>query len=163
MIPFGRPIRRRFLLEPGTAFLNHGSFGATPRVVQAEADRWRRRMEANPDRFVRDVLPGALRAAAGRVARFIRAKEPDVAFVENATAGTNAVLRSLRLRPGDEILSNTHTYNAVRQTMLNACERSGAKLVNVQLAFPFTGDDSPPQLAIHAPTVLHLPPHQRTI
>jgi isopenicillin-N epimerase len=142
MIPFGRPIRRRFALEPGTAFLNHGSFGATPLAVAAEAERWRRRMEANPDRFMREVPPGALRAAAGQVARFIGAKAPDVAFVENATAGTNAVLRSLRLRRSDEILANTHTYNAVRQTILNVCERSGAKLVDVRLAFPFTGEDA---------------------
>ena len=64
MIALGRPLRRRFLLEPGTAFLNHGSFGATPRAVLAAAQRWRVRMEANPDRFLRYVLPGALRAAA---------------------------------------------------------------------------------------------------
>ena len=142
MIAFGRPIRRRFLLEPGTVFLNHGSFGTTPRVVAAAADRWRRRMEANPDRFVREILPAALRAAAGRVARFLHCQEQDVAFVENATAGMNAVLRSLDLRRGDEILANSHTYNAVRQTILNVCERTGAKLVDAQFAFPFEGERS---------------------
>ena len=64
MIRFGTPMRRRFLLEPGTAFLNHGSFGTAPRVVLAGVDRWRRRMEANPDRFLREEMPAALRAAA---------------------------------------------------------------------------------------------------
>ena len=136
MISFGRPMRRRFHLEPGTAFLNHGSFGTTPRVVLAAAQRWRLRMEANPDRFLRYVLPGALRAAAGRLARFLHAKGQDIAFVENATSGVNAVLRSLDFRPGDEILATTHTYNAVRQTIREVCRRSGAKLVEARIELP---------------------------
>ena len=129
-------MRRRFHLEPGTAFLNHGSFGTTPRTVLAAAQRWRLRMEANPDRFLRYVLPGALRAAAGRLARFLHAKQQDVAFVENATSGVNAVLRSLEFRPGDEILATTHVYNAVRQTINEVCRRTGAKLVEARTDLP---------------------------
>jgi isopenicillin-N epimerase len=136
MNPFGRRLRRRFLLEPGVAFLNHGSFGAAPRAVLAAADRWRRRMEANPDRFLREELPGALRAAAGRLARFVHAEERDLAFVENATAGMNAVLRSLDFRRGDEILATTHVYNAVKQTIREVCRRSGAKLVEAKIVLP---------------------------
>ena len=139
MIAFGRPMRRRFLLERGTDFLNHGSFGTTPRVVLAAAQRWRLRMEANPDRFLRYLLPGALRAAAGRLARFLHAKEQEVVFVENATSGVNAVLRSLEFRPGDEILATTHTYNAVRQTIREVCRRSGAKLVEARIELPIEG------------------------
>jgi len=136
MLAFGKPLRHKFLLEPGTAFLNHGSFGTTPRAVLAAAERWRARMEANPDRFMRYVLPGALRAAAARLAGFLKAKADDIVFVENATSGMNAVLRSLEFRPGDEILVNTHTYNAVRQTIHEVCRRSGAKLVEARIDLP---------------------------
>jgi isopenicillin-N epimerase len=136
MIKYGRPIRSRFLLERGTDFLNHGSFGATPRTVLASAERWRQRMEAHPDRFLRYERPHLLRAAAGILARFVRAKEQDIVFVENATSGINAVLRSLELRPGDEILTTTHVYNAVRQTIRDVCSRSGAKLVEVPIDLP---------------------------
>ena len=136
MIAFGRGLRRRFLLEPGTAFLNHGSFGAAPRAVLAAADRWRRRMEANPDCFLREVLPGALRAAAARLAGFLKSEEKDLVFVENATSGVNAVLRSLKFRPGDEILATTHSYNAVRQAIRHVCSTSGAKYVEARIALP---------------------------
>jgi isopenicillin-N epimerase len=136
MIPFGQSARRHFLLERGTAFLNHGSFGTAPRAVLAAAQRWRRRMEANPDRFLREEMPGALRAAAGRLARFLHAQEQDVAFVENATSGMNAVLRSLDFRPGDEILATTHVYNAVKQTIHEVCRRTGVKLVEAKIVLP---------------------------
>jgi len=140
MIRFGRPMRRRFLLQPGTAFLNHGSFGATPRSVLAAAARWQRRIEANPDRFMRRVLPRALRGAAARLAHFLNCGGNDLVFVENATAGVNAVLRSLRLRRGDEVLATTHTYNAVRQALRHACGLAGAKLVEAPIALPVASE-----------------------
>src|SRR6185295_8680102 len=141
MVRYGRPIRSRFLLERGTDFLNHGSFGTTPRAVLASMERWRLRMEAHPDRFLRYERPRLLRAAAASLARLVRAKEQDVVFVENATSGINAVLRSLHFRPGDEILTTTHVYNAVRQTIRDVCRRSGAKLVETPVNLPVAGVD----------------------
>ena len=65
---FGASMRPKFLLEDGIAFLNHGSYGATPRVVLAAQDEWRARMERQPVGFMNRVLPGALREAAGVLA-----------------------------------------------------------------------------------------------
>ena len=142
MAALGPRTRRHFLLERGTTFLNHGSFGTTPRRVLAAAARWRQRMEANPDRFMREILPRELRRAAARLAAFLNVKGNDLAFVENATSGTNAVLRSLEFRPGDEILSTTHGYNAVRQSIRFVCERTGAKSVEVGVALPVLHEES---------------------
>jgi isopenicillin-N epimerase len=141
MTAFGPALRRHFLLERGTAFLNHGSFGATPRAVLAVAERWRARMEANPDRFMREVLPRELRKAAGALAGFTGVKAQDLVFVENATAGVNAVLRSLPLRAGDEILSTTHGYNAVRQAIRFVCSRTGAKSREIDIGLPLQDFD----------------------
>src|SRR5512146_1508075 len=109
MTLLGRAVRHEWPLDWHFLSVNHGSFGATPRVVLAAQQDWRRRMEAQPSRFMRAVLPGALRLAA-----FIGADGKDIAFVDNATTGCNAVLRSLRLQPGDEIVVLSHGYGAVR-------------------------------------------------
>ena len=58
--------RDEWLLDPEVAFLNHGSFGATPRAVLAEQERWRALMERHPTHFMSEELPPALRAAAAR-------------------------------------------------------------------------------------------------
>ncbi|HEV3286510.1 MAG TPA: aminotransferase class V-fold PLP-dependent enzyme [Steroidobacteraceae bacterium] len=128
--------RDEWLLDPEVAFLNHGSFGATPRTVLAEQDRWRVRMERHPTHFMSEELPPALRAAAARLAAFVGARADDLVFAENATAGCNTVLRSLRLAPGDEILVTDHGYPAVRKAAEHAAARAGARVVEALVPFP---------------------------
>ena len=65
---YGAALRDEWGLEPDFLTVNHGSYGATPKAVLAEQDRWRRRMEAQPTRFFSLELPGALREAAGVLA-----------------------------------------------------------------------------------------------
>ena len=136
MSGFGQRLRREFRLEPGVDFINHGSFGAAPVAVLAEAERWRARMEANPDHFLRELLPDALRAAAAGLARFLHAEPAEIVFVENATAAINAVLRSLEFKPGDEILLSSQSYGAVRQAVRFVCDRTGAKSVEPRVSVP---------------------------
>ena len=134
------PIRNEWSLDPEWLTVNHGSFGATPTVVlQAQAE-WRARMERQPSAFMHDTLPTALRAAAAALAAFLGAEAQDLAFLDNATTGCNAVLRSLRLNPDDEIVVLTHGYNAVRNTVRYVAERAGARMVEAELPFPDTDD-----------------------
>ena len=89
-VVLGAAIRREWGLDPDFLTVNHGSYGATPRAVLAEQDRCRKRMEAQPTRFFFLEVPGALRKAAGTLARFLGAEAEDVVFVPNATTGANA-------------------------------------------------------------------------
>ncbi|MBI3706661.1 MAG: aminotransferase class V-fold PLP-dependent enzyme [Proteobacteria bacterium] len=138
---FGRAIRDRFFLEDGIAFLNHGAYGATPRAVLAAADEWRRRMEAQPARFMQRELPGALRRAAAALGAFVGARGEDLVFVDNATTGVNAVLRSLALGAGDEVSTTTHVYGAVRMPLRHVCAAAGARLVEADVPFPLGSED----------------------
>ncbi|HYZ33929.1 MAG TPA: aminotransferase class V-fold PLP-dependent enzyme, partial [Crenalkalicoccus sp.] len=123
-------------LEPGFLTVNHGSFGATPRSVLAAQRAWQARMEAQPSRFMALELPGALRGAAAVLARFLGADAEGLAFVANATEGCNAVLRSLALRPGEEVLILDQGYGAVRKTAGFVAAAAGAQLVEIALPFP---------------------------
>jgi isopenicillin-N epimerase len=136
MRALGRAVSHEWTLDPAWLSLNHGSFGATPRRVLAAQEEWRRRMEAQPGRFFRREMIPALREAAERLAALLGAEGRDLAFVENATTGCNAVLRSLRLESGDEILTLAHGYGAVRNAARFVAERAGAAVVEVPLPFP---------------------------
>jgi isopenicillin-N epimerase len=142
MRPLGVAVRHEWDLDPNFLTVNHGSFGATPRVVLAAAEGWRRRMEAQPSRFFGHELPAALRAAAGRLAQFLGAEAQDVVFVDNATTGCNAVLRSLSFAPGDDILVLSHGYGAVVKAARYVAQRAGARVIEAAVPFPRPDDDA---------------------
>jgi isopenicillin-N epimerase len=125
-------------LDRSVAFLNHGSYGACPAEVLRYQAALRAEMEAEPVRFLGRELDDRLDAARARLGAFVGADPDDLAFVSNATGGVNAVLRSLRLAPGDELLTTDHAYQACRNTLDFVAERSGARVVTVTLPFPVT-------------------------
>jgi isopenicillin-N epimerase len=137
-IEFGHARLNDFLLAPGVKPLNHGAYGATPKVVMAACEQWRERMEADPTTFFQRDLPGLLRDSAARIAAFLGGRGEDWVFVENATSGLNAIIRSQRLQPGDELVCLSQVYGAVSNTLLHHAERSGAIVKRVQIPVPFT-------------------------
>lgn len=132
---------RHWTLDPAVDFLNHGSYGAAPRAVLADQQAWRDRIEAEPVRFFSSDLEGALDQARAALAAFVGADSDDLAFVPNATAGTNAVLRSLRFAPGDELLTTDHAYNAAKNAMQYVADRDGARVVIATVPFPIAEPD----------------------
>ena len=135
------PLREHWLLEDGLAFLNHGSFGACPRVVVDEQSRLRAEMERNPVRFLWREIGDRLDAARAELARFIGADAEELAFVANATTAVNSVLRSFELQPGDEILVTDHGYNACNNVAAECARRSGAKVITARIPFPIAGPE----------------------
>ncbi|MEC7241675.1 MAG: aminotransferase class V-fold PLP-dependent enzyme [Myxococcota bacterium] len=133
---FGAHLRSHFLLDDRLCFLNHGSFGACPKSVLDAQTAWRSEMERDPIRFLVRSLPELLRSQAAELASFLGARGDDIAFVENATTGVNAVLRSLDFQAGDEILVLSHVYPAVNNTVVALAQRYGCRVVRAELPVP---------------------------
>jgi isopenicillin-N epimerase len=123
-------------LDPSLDFLNHGSFGACPPSVFEVQNQWRTRFEREPVSFVVSELEPALDQARREVAAFVGCEANDLAFVTSPTTGVGAVLASLSLREGDEVLVTDHGYNACKNAGLYWTERAGAKLTMARVPFP---------------------------
>ena len=135
---FGKSIRCEWLLDEDIIFLNNGSFGACPRSVLAIQRGWQDRLESEPVRFLTRELPQHLETARTALANFVGSLPEDLVFVQNATDGANAILRSLlpTFKPGDELLTASHAYRAIRQTMVYVAELSGAVVFDAPVPFP---------------------------
>ena len=171
-------MRQHWWLDPEHTYLNHGTVGATPRVVLAAQQALQQQIEAHPARFLfRELLsspapapapvPAAaevdvpapprprLRAAADAVGAFVGARGDDLAFVDNASAGINAVLRSLVLQPGDELLLHDLAYGAVARAAQYVARRQGAQVVTFR--WPFPADSADPGRWVDALTAAITP------
>jgi isopenicillin-N epimerase len=134
--------RERWTLDPEVAFLNHGSFGATPRSVLEHQAELRARLEREPVAFFERFLPGALATAREAVAGFVGADPAGLAFIPNASTGVATVLANQRFEPGDELLVTDHAYAACHNAFLHSAERAGVRLVMARYPFPGTSADA---------------------
>lgn len=104
-VPLGAAIRHEWLLDRSTLTVDHGAYGAAPKVVLAAKEDWRRRMQAQPSLFLRLILRGAdILAAAWRTEigagaalsaamRLVRLPVPGQASPERALAARRQLER----------------------------------------------------------------------
>ena len=135
-------LRDHWLLDPDVAFLNHGSFGACPRSVMEHQQALRERMERDPVRFFAIDYEGMLASAIEASASFVGAAPAGYAFIPNATQGVNALLRSVPLREGDEVLVTDHEYEACSLALEAVAAERGAVMRTVRIPPPVEGPEA---------------------
>jgi isopenicillin-N epimerase len=130
-----------FLLDPQIVFLNHGSFGACPRSVFEEYQAWQIKLERQPVQFLGMELDDYLLHSRDVLGEYIHAPVSDIVYTPNATHGVNIVARSLKLSPGDEILTSNHEYGACNFTWDFICHKTGAVYKNHTVELPIKSQE----------------------
>lgn len=145
-------LSRHWQLDPAIEFLNHGSFGACPGKVLEAQQEIRREIEREPVEFFVRRFAEKLDRARERLAAFLGADPEGLVTVSNATTGVNAVLRSRRFSPGEELLVTDHAYNACRNAVEFVASRSGLRVVVASVPFPIAGPDEALEAILGAAT-----------
>jgi isopenicillin-N epimerase len=109
-------MKEKFLLNSDIAYLNHGSYGACPKVIFQDYQNWQSKLEAEPVQFLTKKYYDALSVSKQALAEFIGCNKDDFFFLQNPTTAMNQVVKSLPLQPGDEVLSTNHEYGAIDKT-----------------------------------------------
>lgn len=125
-----------FLLDPEIIFLNHGSFGATPRPVFDIYQSWQRKLEYQPVKFLGREFNNHMAHSRQALASYFKADVDELVYIPNATFGVNAVARSIQFQPGDEILTTDHEYGACDRTWQFICQKSGAHYIKQAIPLP---------------------------
>jgi isopenicillin-N epimerase len=129
-------LKDHFLLDPDVVFLNHGSYGATPKTVFEAYQNWQLRLERQPVLFLGRELPALMRESRVAVGEYLNANPDDLVYIPNATHGINIVARSLELTPDDEILTSDHEYGACDYAWEFNCDKTGATYIHQPIALP---------------------------
>lgn len=129
---FGHDLLSQFAFRQGYTCLNHGSYGSAPLTVTASAENFTRWMESCPDAYFRFDVWGPYDAVRARMAAYIGASVNDTVFVENASNGVNAVLRSLaRAAPPGKLFLYLNTAYYMVKMVMSYVEPDNRLMVNV--------------------------------
>jgi isopenicillin-N epimerase len=136
-----RNLKRHFMLDPSLAFLNHGSFGATPKPVFKEYQRWQRELENQPVEFLGRRITDLMAASRSVLGDYLGTHSDNLIYTQNVTISLNIVARSLELGPNDEVLTTDHEYGAMDRTWRFLSKEKGFNYVNRHVESPLTTEE----------------------
>ena len=140
-LPSRSELSKHWILDPNITFLNHGSFGACPKLILDEQTKLRTSLESDPVTFMESTARELWAESLVRLSKFINADSEGMTFVTNATSGVNTVLKSLDLKPNDEIIVLDHSYQACWNAVDFITKKAGAKTVVATIPFPIDSNE----------------------
>lgn len=134
-------MKSEFLLDPQIIYLNHGSFGACPKPIFENYQQWQLELEREPVQFIQKNATAYLSESKAAFAKYINCNPDDFFFTVNPTYAINTIMRSLKLKSGDEILTTNHEYGAMDRTWHFYCKKTGAKYIRQQISLPINSKE----------------------
>ena len=134
-------LKSQFLLNPEITFLNFGSFGACPKPVFENYQKWQVELEREPVQFIAFNGPENLKKSRESLAIYVGCDADDLVYVTNPSYAVNIVAKSFKLNEGDEVLSTNFEYGALDRTWKFYCRKANAKYVRQPITLPLTSKE----------------------
>ena len=133
-------MKKHFLLDPNITFLNHGSFGACPKVVFDNYQYWQRELERQPVKFFTKVLYEKLEYSRKKLSNFIGCDHDELIFFQNPTTAVSNIICNLNLQPEDEVLMSSHEYGALIRSWVEWGVKKNIKIIQQEVKLPLTNE-----------------------
>ncbi len=134
--------RPLFLLDSSIAYLNFGSFGACPKPVFEDYQRWQLHLEQEPVQFIAVNGSGYMETSRKALGKYINCDADDLVFTPNPTFAINIIAKNLNLKEGDEILATNLEYGAMDRTWNYYCELYKSRYVRQPITLPLVDKES---------------------
>jgi isopenicillin-N epimerase len=135
-------LKKYFLLDPNIHFLNHGSFGATPRPVFREYQRWQLELERQPVEFLGRRITKLMADSRAALGEYLGTRADNLIYAQNVTVALNIIARSLELGSNDEVLTTDHEYGAMDRMWRFLSRERGFRYINHQIRIPLTTEQN---------------------
>lgn len=137
----GTPATRAWALSNDVLHLNHGSFGAVPRVTLNLQASLKAQMESDPVAWFVE-LPSRVKEEREALADFFGAPRESTVLVPNASAGATVIYNSIPVERGVEIVVTNHGYGAVTMGAQRLAARWGGKVVTAHIPLGASEDEA---------------------
>jgi isopenicillin-N epimerase len=135
-------LKNDFLLSPAIRHLNHGSFGACPKPIFEDYQKWQLALERDPVQFFVHDGNTQLQRSKEALADYINCDADDLVMTMNPSYAINIIAKSITLEAGDEILATNHEYGALVRTWEYYCKKAGAKFIQQEIPIPITSKEA---------------------
>src|SRR3977135_863358 len=95
------PLKSQFLLNGDITYLNFGSYGACPKPVFEDYQKWQLELGYEPGQFITVNGLKYLEQSCEALGGYIHCDRDDLVYVPNPSYAVNIIAKSLPLSPGD--------------------------------------------------------------
>jgi isopenicillin-N epimerase len=134
-------LRSQFFLRNDITYLNFGAFGACPKPVFEDYQKWQLELEMEPTQFISVNGLEYLKKSREALAQYIHCNADDLVYVTNPSYAINIIAKSLQLNAGDEVLSTNLEYGALDRTWRYYCKKAGATFVRQEIELPLVSKE----------------------
>lgn len=131
-------LKSQFLINQNITFLNFGSFGACPKPIFEDYQKWQLELETEPVQFITVNGYKYLKESREALGAYINCHADDLVFTMNPSYAINIIAKCIDLKAGDEILTTDLEYGAMDKTWNYYCKQKGAKYVRQHIELPLT-------------------------
>ena len=134
-------IRKSFILEDGTVYMNNASLGLPPRSVVEAVTNGYREISRDPiagKRMLQEIIAERVKPL---LAEIFKVETSELVLTRNASEGLYLQSAGLKLAPGDEVLITTQEHPAGHRPWMVREARDGIKVTEVFVPSPFVSGD----------------------
>jgi isopenicillin-N epimerase len=125
-----------FLIKKDITYLNFGAYGSCPKPIFEAYQQFQLELETEPTVFVNETGPSYLKAAREALATYLHCHADELVYVTNPSYAVNIIAKSLKIGPGDEVLTTNLEYGPCDKTLNFYCEQTGATYIRQKIKFP---------------------------
>ena len=135
-------LKTLFQLDPDITFLNHGSYGACPRPVFEDYQKWQVMIEQHPVKFMQDDIYQYLDESRSSLGNYINCNKNDLIYVPNPTHAVANIIKNVNLDIGDEVLSTDLEYGSCDRMWFYEAQQKGFIYNRSKVSLPIIDNET---------------------
>ena len=121
-------VKRQFAIQPGIVQMSAFYLASHPKPVRDAIELHRRGLDLEAHGYIEDNIERLERAVRSAASSYMGVNADELAFTDSTTMGLGLVYSGLKLKPGQEILTDTRDHRVTTIASQHGAERSGASL-----------------------------------